>query len=285
MLELAHRGEGAADDHLHEPRLARLGRDDRAHERTVPQHGHAVGDLAHLVEVVRDEQDRGAGRRRVTDEREQPLDALPRQEHGRLVEHEHAVATAAARCGSPRSRARSRAARARPASGRRRSRADRAAARTARRSRGPGRARGATRCRSATATTRCRRRGGSRARSATRRARGAGARSSGRARGTARSGAAAGPPRRRSTARPRRGRGSPARILISVDLPEPFSPRRPWTSPGSRLRSTPRSACVPPKLFVSPRASRRGCAAACATVTSGPRASGSRRRTSCPSRR
>ena len=45
--------------------------------RAVAQHGHAVGDLAHLVEVVRDEQDADVPAAAiVADEREQPLDAL-----------------------------------------------------------------------------------------------------------------------------------------------------------------------------------------------------------------
>ena len=189
----------------------------------------------------------------VADEREEPLDALPRQEDRRLVEDEHAVRRGR-RCGSPRSRARSRAARARPASGRRRvARGIERARRSARRSRAR-----AARSRRQEMPKRerddgdARRRAGSRARSATRRARGPGARSSSRARGTARSRAAAGPARRRSSSSPASGAWKPARILISVDLPEPFSPRRPWTSPGSTSRSTPRSACVPPKLFDEP---------------------------------
>src|SRR5258708_19348693 len=38
-------------------------------------------------------------------------------------------------------------------------------------------------------------------------------------------------------------------ILISVDLPDPFSPTRQCTSPTSSVRSTLRSACTPPKRF------------------------------------
>ena len=34
-------------------------------------------------------------------------------------------------------------------------------------------------------------------------------------------------------------------ILISVDLPAPFSPTRAWTSPACRSNETPRSACTP----------------------------------------
>src|SRR3546814_4725473 len=41
------------------------------------------------------------------------------------------------------------------------------------------------------------------------------------------------------------GASAPARILISVDLPAPFAPSRPWTRPGASTRSTPFSATVP----------------------------------------
>src|SRR4051812_13565279 len=40
---------------------------------------------------------------------------------------------------------------------------------------------------------------------------------------------------------------------MSVDFPEPFSPRSPWISPGSRSRSSASSAGTPPKVFVTPR--------------------------------
>src|SRR4051794_25553158 len=66
---------------------------------------------------------------------------------------------------------------------------------------------------------------------------------------------------------PPSGSWKPARILIRVDLPEPFSPRRPWTSPGSTSRSTPRSACVPPKAFERPRRLRRAIGAASLSLT------------------
>ena len=39
---------------------------------------------------------------------------------------------------------------------------------------------------------------------------------------------------------------TPARILIRVDLPAPFSPISAWISPGAMLRSTPLSAGTPP---------------------------------------
>src|SRR3954467_14992536 len=50
----------------------------------------------------------------------------------------------------------------------------------------------------------------------------------------------------------------PPSVLISVDLPAPFSPQSAWTSPGRRSKSTPRSARTCPKRFTSPRASSTG---------------------------
>src|ERR1700687_143423 len=47
---------------------------------------------------------------------------------------------------------------------------------------------------------------------------------------------------------------APVMILMSVDLPAPFSPISPWTSPGRRSNDTPLSACTPPNdllMFVS----------------------------------
>ena len=89
VLDVPELRQLAADDHLDEGRLARLARADGADERAVAQHGDAIGDLAHLVEVVRDEEDARAGRRRIADEREQHFDSLSRQEDRRLVEHEY----------------------------------------------------------------------------------------------------------------------------------------------------------------------------------------------------
>src|SRR5579871_5528843 len=51
---------------------------------------------------------------------------------------------------------------------------------------------------------------------------------------------------------------TPAMIFISVLLPAPFSPTRPWISPGRSAKSTPRSASTPPKAFVIPFSSRMG---------------------------
>ena len=42
---------------------------------------------------------------------------------------------------------------------------------------------------------------------------------------------------------------TPAITLMSVDLPEPFSPARQWISPRRMVRSTPLSAFTPPKLL------------------------------------
>ncbi len=54
---------------------------------------------------------------------------------------------------------------------------------------------------------------------------------------------------------PSSGRWTPARVLMSVDLPAPFCPRMQWTSPARTSRSTPRSARTPAKAFVTPRTS------------------------------
>src|SRR5436853_2320942 len=53
------------------------------------------------------------------------------------------------------------------------------------------------------------------------------------------------------------GRSTPAMILISVDLPDPFSPTRQCTSPAASERSTPRSATTPPKCLEIPWRSRK----------------------------
>ena len=45
--------------------------------------------------------------------------------------------------------------------------------------------------------------------------------------------------------RPSVGWIAPDRILINVDLPAPFAPKRPCTWPGAMSRSTPRRATVP----------------------------------------
>src|SRR4051794_17995913 len=62
----------------------------------------------------------------------------------------------------------------------------------------------------------------------------------------------------RSRISPASGSCTPARILISVDLPAPFSPKSAVTAPAARSRSTASSASVPPKRFVRPRTSSSG---------------------------
>src|SRR5450432_3847931 len=57
---------------------------------------------------------------------------------------------------------------------------------------------------------------------------------------------------------PSSGRSSPDRILISVDLPAPLSPRRQTTSPGLTSRLTSRIAITLPKYFDTARASMTG---------------------------
>src|SRR5471032_1793952 len=47
-------------------------------------------------------------------------------------------------------------------------------------------------------------------------------------------------------------------IFISVLLPAPFSPTRPWISPAQSAKSTPRSASTPPKALVICCSSRMG---------------------------
>ena len=47
-------------------------------------------------------------------------------------------------------------------------------------------------------------------------------------------------------------------IFISVDLPAPFSPTSPCTSPRRRVKSTPVSAVTPPNVLPIPDSSRIG---------------------------
>src|SRR5215207_7640083 len=56
---------------------------------------------------------------------------------------------------------------------------------------------------------------------------------------------------------PDEGATTPPRIFIKVDLPAPFSPIRPKTSPLWTVRSTPRRAITPGYVFVIERNSRR----------------------------
>src|SRR5437763_1464514 len=66
------------------------------------------------------------------------------------------------------------------------------------------------------------------------------------------------------TSRPASGRWTPARILTSVDLPAPFSPTRPCTSPGKSAMSPSSSACAAPKLFWA--CSRKSTGSGCVVV-------------------
>src|SRR6266550_7156731 len=50
---------------------------------------------------------------------------------------------------------------------------------------------------------------------------------------------------------------TPARILMSVDLPAPFSPSSATISPALTSIPPSTSACVPPKRFDTPRMERR----------------------------
>ena len=96
----------------------------------------------------------------------------------------------------------------------------------------------------------------SRRRRGSRAGRDPGARRRGRARAPGRASARAGRGRDRDGSTPAVGRWTPARILISVLFPAPFSPSSASTSPPCTVRSTPRSACVAPKRHSSPSTAR-----------------------------
>src|SRR5258708_6471896 len=57
---------------------------------------------------------------------------------------------------------------------------------------------------------------------------------------------------------PGSGQWTPETSLISVDLPDPFSPTRQWTSPAITSQSTPSSATTPPKRLDAPLRRRKG---------------------------
>src|SRR5438874_3929269 len=57
---------------------------------------------------------------------------------------------------------------------------------------------------------------------------------------------------------PGSGAWTPDRILMSVDLPEPFSPMRQWSSPDATVQSTLSSASVQPKRLLMFARARRG---------------------------
>ena len=85
---------GAAGHGLHQ--IADGERAAPAHRRNlaVAQHGAAVGQRHHLVEPVRDVDDRGALRFHPRQHREQPLDLAGLQRRGRLVENQQPAALA-----------------------------------------------------------------------------------------------------------------------------------------------------------------------------------------------
>src|SRR5512142_826229 len=58
---------------------------------------------------------------------------------------------------------------------------------------------------------------------------------------------------------PEVGRSSPRIMRMVVDLPAPFGPRNPVTTPGLTWKSMPSTAAVRPYTFVSDRASIMRC--------------------------
>src|SRR3954454_12421286 len=61
-----------------------------------------------------------------------------------------------------------------------------------------------------------------------------------------------------TSARPALGRTSPQAIFTSVDLPAPFGPSKPTSSPSSTSSSTPPSAVTDPYRFSRPRTASAG---------------------------
>ena len=53
---------------------------------------------------------------------------------------------------------------------------------------------------------------------------------------------------------PALGFSRPQSMRIVVDLPEPFGPKKPYTSRRCTVRSSPSTAASEPKRFVRPRA-------------------------------
>jgi len=80
----------APDHHTGERLLGGAGARNCAHRLAAAQHGDAVGDLEHLAELVRDEDDRRAVLPQSSQDRHQLGDLLRREHGGRLVEHEDA---------------------------------------------------------------------------------------------------------------------------------------------------------------------------------------------------
>ena len=81
-------GQLRADHHLGQVVGGRVAGVHRAHGPALAQHGDGVGDLEHLVELVVDEQDGGAGRLELAHVAEQLVHLLGDQHRGGLVEDE-----------------------------------------------------------------------------------------------------------------------------------------------------------------------------------------------------
>ena len=90
LLDAQH--DVAADHHPRQRRLVGAGGLDRADRLAAPQHGDAVGDLEHLVQLVRDEDDRGPVVAQPAQHLGQLGGLLRGQDRGRLVEDEDARA-------------------------------------------------------------------------------------------------------------------------------------------------------------------------------------------------
>ena len=88
-LRREHAGHGAADDEPQHLLIRHLADRSRAPDLAVAQHGRAVGDLADLLEPVRDVDHGGAARGRHANLLEQQLDQVGGERRGRLVEYQH----------------------------------------------------------------------------------------------------------------------------------------------------------------------------------------------------
>ena len=80
----------APDHQLGQAALAGALAVDRRDLLAAPQHRDAVGDVEHLVQLVRDQDDRRAARDERAQNAEQLVDFLRRQHRGRLVEDQDA---------------------------------------------------------------------------------------------------------------------------------------------------------------------------------------------------
>src|SRR5215218_8221692 len=76
--------DGPSDHHPHELRWNGAGRYP-VYELAIPQDGHPVPNLGHLLQVVRDEDDAHPILLQAADDLEQALDLLPRERGSRLV--------------------------------------------------------------------------------------------------------------------------------------------------------------------------------------------------------